>query len=245
MKSSGETGGFGVRHQEEPGHPERVTVPGYPGLMPRWPDRRTAGQALAAELSRHRGTQPLLLGVPRGGVEVAAVVAEALDGELDVVIARKLGAPGNPELAIGAVAADGIPVLDELLIRRLGVPDAHVEAEVTRQEEEVRRREEAYRAGGPPVDPAGRVVIVVDDGVATGATARAALRYVRRQEPKFLSLAVPVGPPETVAEMAAEVDEVVCPLQPSFFYAVGEWYDDFRQVSDQEVIDLLAGRSAP
>ncbi|MDP8959765.1 MAG: phosphoribosyltransferase [Actinomycetota bacterium] len=208
--------------------------------MIRWPDRRHAGEALSDELAHLEDGEPLVLAIPRGGVEVAAVVANRLDGELDVIIARKLGAPWNQELAIGAVTADGVPVLDQELVRRLGVSEAHVEAEIARQAAEVQRREEAYRAGRPAIDPRGRTVVVVDDGVATGATARAALGYVRRRGPRRLVFAVPVGPPDTIASLADEADEVVCPSQPARFYAVGEWYDDFRQVSDQEVIEMLA-----
>lgn len=203
-------------------------------------DRRDAGVALAAALEVYRVQQPLVLGVPRGGVSVAAEVAEAFDCDLDVAVARKVGAPGNPELAMGAVGADGVPLLDDLLIGRLGVDAERVDAEVEAQTAEARRRELAYRAEGPAPDPAGRTVIVVDDGVATGATLRAALGLVRRRRPARLCCAVPVGPRETLARLTEEADHVVCPLRPRWFMAVGEWYRDFRQVSDDEVMVLLA-----
>lgn len=202
-------------------------------------DRRAAGQALADALSHYRSRRPLVLGVPRGGVTVAAEVAAALDGDLDVVVARKLGAPGNPELAMGAVGADGQPLVDDRLVARLGVDQARLAAEVERQTAEARRREVAYRKDRPAPDPAGREVIVVDDGVATGATLRAALALVRRRGPATLCCAVPVGPPETLLRLGEEADEVVCPLQPTWFMAVGEWYADFRQVEDHEVVALL------
>ncbi len=199
---------------------------------------------LAQALEHHRGEHPLVLGVPRGGVEVAAVIAEHLDGELDVAIARKIGAPFNPELALGAVAADGEPLFEPELLRRLGVDEEYVREEAERQTEEVHRREQAYR--GEPAEPAveGRVVIVVDDGIATGSTMLALLRYLRRRGPRQLVCAVPVGPPDTIPRLAAEADEVVCPNQPAFFMAVGQWYMDFHQVSDEEVMALLAAAKA-
>ncbi len=208
--------------------------------MDRYADRAEAGAALAAELHEYRDRDALVLGVPRGGVVVAAPVATALGAELDVIVARKLGAPANPELAMGAVAGDGVPYVDNSLVRRLGVSEERLAAEVERQAEEVRRREAAYRGGRPPPRVAGRPVIVVDDGVATGATLRVALAAVQRLEPEVLCCAVPVGPRDTLAALAEVADEVVCPLRPRFFLAVGEWYRDFRQTSDDEVLALLA-----
>jgi putative phosphoribosyl transferase len=206
----------------------------------RFRDRYAAGEALVEHLGHHREADPLVLGIPRGGVVVAAVVARELDGDLDVAVARKLGAPWSPELAIGAVAPDGVPLVNEDMVRRLGVTPEELENEVARQVAELRRRQEVYR-GDRPLDVPGRTVIVVDDGVATGATLRAVLAYVRRLDPGFLSCAVPVGPPPTIDLIASEVDEVVCPLQPERFRAVGEWYGDFGQTGDDEVLELLGG----
>jgi putative phosphoribosyl transferase len=211
--------------------------------MRRYSNRREAGAELAGHLAHHVGSDPLVLGIPRGGVVVAAEVASALDGSLDVVVARKIGAPWSPELALGAVAPDGVPLIDREMAARLGVFEDELRPETERQLEELRRREELYR-GGRPLDIEERVVIVVDDGVATGATLRSVIGYVDRQGARFLSCAVPVGPPSTIGLIAIEVDEVVCPLQPPRFRAVGDWYRDFSQTTDAEVLSLLeAGRS--
>ena len=201
-------------------------------------NRQDAGVALAtAVMADDRFTldRPLVLGVARGGVPVAAVVARTCGGTLDVAVGRKLGAPRNPELAVGAVAGDGAPFLDDELIRRLRVTPEYLEAELRRQRSEVARRVEAYRDGAAPSPLTGRSVIVVDDGVATGSTLIAVLRSLRMQDPKVIVCAVPVGPPETVARLGREADFVVCPLQPRGFAAVGAWYLDFRQTSDDEV----------
>lgn len=200
-------------------------------------DRRDAGVVLAAALSHHRGA--LVLGIPRGGVVLAAVVAKELEGELDVAIARKVGAPFNPELAMGAVGVDGIPLLDSGIIDALGIDRALIDAEVKREVAEARRRLALYRGDRPPPQVSGRTVIVVDDGVATGATMKAVLMEVRRQAPSTLVAAVPCGPPSTVLELAGLADEVVCPLQPPSFVAVSQWYRDFNQVSDEEVVGFF------
>jgi putative phosphoribosyl transferase len=203
-------------------------------------DRTEAGRRLATELAHLRGRDAVVLAVPRGGIPVGAEVATALGATLDLVITRKIGAPGNPELAIGAVAAVGEPYVDRGLVDRLGVPEPWLAAEVERQAAEVARRERAYRGGRPAPPVEGRVVIVTDDGVATGATLRATLGYLRSLSPAWLCCAVPVGPPETITSLGELADEVVCPLQPPWFMAVGEWYRDFHQVDDIEVATLLA-----
>jgi putative phosphoribosyl transferase len=204
--------------------------------------RREAGERLAGALGSLRGQPVVVLGIPRGGVEVAAVVAEELEAPLDVVIPRKIGAPGNPELGLGAVA-EGVEVLDEHLIDLLGVRDDYLRMEIAAQEEEIRRRSAAYRSDRPPVDLNGRIAVVVDDGVATGGTAAAALRWARSRGASKVILAVPVAPSEGVRRLSEEADEVMALATPSPFYAVGQWYDDFPQVSDQEVVDMLT-RSA-
>lgn len=203
-------------------------------------DRDDAGHRLAAAL-QHLEDEPdlVVVAIPRGGVVVGAVVAKALGAALDVVIPRKIGAPGNPELAVGAVAGDGGVVINEDIATRLGVDDAYVEQETQRQVEEIRRRRDVYLAGREPVDVKGKTVVLVDDGLATGSTAIAAARALRLQEPRRLVLGVPVAPRETLARLAAEVDEVVCVERPSFFYAVGQFYAQFDQTTDSEVVRLL------
>ena len=204
-------------------------------------DRTDAGRQLAALLRPLAGESVVVLGIPRGGVEVAAVVAEELGAPLDVVIPKKVGAPNNPELGLGAIA-EGVEVLDPALIKALGVSREYLSAEIAREQEEIRRRSEAYRGGRPPVDLTDTIAVVVDDGVATGGTAVAALRWARRQGASRVVLAVPVAPAEGVERLRAEADEVVVLLAPRLFYAVGQWYVDFPQVSDRRVIELLARR---
>lgn len=205
--------------------------------MSRYRDRVEAGRSLGGLLANLHGLTPLVLGIPRGGVVTAAEVADALDGEVGFVLGTKVGAPWSRELAIGAVAPDGVALLDEPMIGRMGLDPAEVDAEIARSLEELRRRQGVFGFGEPQV--ADRVVVVADDGVATGATLRAVLGYVRRLGPSRLVCAVPVGPPVTIDMLAYEVDEIVCPLQPDRFRAVGEWYDSFAQTSDAEVLELL------
>ncbi len=202
-------------------------------------DREDAGEQLADLLSDLRGENVVVLGIPRGGVEVAAVVARRLGAPLDVVIPRKVGAPGNPELGLGAVAED-VEVLDERLIRVLAVNEKYLRSEIAAQQEEIARRSSAYRGDEPPVPLQGKVVVVVDDGVATGGTAVAALRWARARGAAKVILAVPVAPADAVRRLEEEADEVRVLATPEPFYAVGQWYDSFPQVSDDRVVELLA-----
>ncbi len=201
-------------------------------------DRREAGRRLAEALERFGSDDVVVLGVPRGGVEVAAEVASDRGWPLDIVIPRKVRAPFNPELGLGAIAP-GVRVLDESMVRSLGVSEEYIEQEIRLEEEEIHRRTDAYRRGRPPVDVAGRVAIVVDDGVATGGTAAAALRWARAQGASRVVLAVPVAPREAVTRLSKEADEVVCLDSPEPFFAVGQWYRHFPQTSDDEVVSLL------
>ncbi|MFF3916106.1 phosphoribosyltransferase [Streptomyces sp. NPDC001852] len=209
----------------------------------RFRDRAEAGRELAGLLSdlRDQGAlvDPLVLALPRGGIAVAEPVARALDAQLDVLIVRKIGAPHHQEFAVGALVGDDPPLFNTGSLDRLGLTEESMAPVVERERRELRRREERYRGGRPAPDPAGRTVIVVDDGLATGATARAALRHVRRHGPARLVLAVPVGAPDSVDRLSGEADLVVCPHQPAGFSAVGQWYEDFQQLSDAEVLAAL------
>lgn len=206
--------------------------------MEEFADRGDAGDRLIEALRHLPEEGVVVLAIPRGGVEVAAVVARARGWPLDVVIPRKVGAPGNPELGLGAIAP-GVRVLDERILRTLGVTDEYLEREIAAQEEEIRRRAEAYRRGRPSADLEGRIAVVVDDGVATGGTATAALRWAAAQGADRVVLAVPVAPRESVARLAEHADEVVCLSTPERFFAVGQWFRDFTQTSDERVIELL------
>lgn len=212
----------------------------------RFKDRREAGRHLAEALKEYKTDRPIVLALPRGGVPVGYEVALALDAPLDVEIARKLGAPGNPEFGIGAVAASGVRVLNEEAIRMLDVSPEEIDEIAAREAAEVQRRLKHYRQDRPPPDIEGRTVIMVDDGLATGVTSRAAIEEVRMREPGWLVLAVPVGAAETVKALAPAVDDLVCLEAPEHFLAVGYWYDDFSQTTDEEVLDLLTrAREAP
>jgi putative phosphoribosyl transferase len=204
-------------------------------------DRYDAGRFLAEKLTGFAGRPDLLvLALPRGGVPVGYEVARALDAPLDVFLVRKLGVPGQRELAMGAIATGGVRVLNHDLVRALAIAEPAIEAVAAEEQAELERRERAYRDGRPPPDVRGRTVILVDDGLATGSTMRAAARALRQQDAARIVVAVPVAPPDTCAEFRDEVDDVVCALMPEPFYAVGLWYQDFSQTSDDEVHDLLA-----
>jgi putative phosphoribosyl transferase len=202
-------------------------------------DRREAGQRLAERLLPLAEQQVVVVGLPRGGVPVAREVAAALGAPLEIFAVRKLGAPHNPEYGIGAITEDGTRVFDPEALAALGVDSGALEAIVRRESEELRRRVSAYRGDRGPLALQDRSVIVVDDGVATGVTDTAALRGIRRLRPRRLTLAVPVCAPEALARLRAEADEVVCLIAPPQLHGVGQWYRDFSQVSDQEVIAAL------
>jgi putative phosphoribosyl transferase len=201
-------------------------------------NRIEAGKQLAQAL-KTAGKDAIVLAVPRGGVVVGFEVTKALGISLDVIVTKKIGAPDNPELAIGAVAEDGTYILDDSIVRQLYVPKGYIEEEVKRQRQEIQRRLERYRGNVPYPSLKNREVIVVDDGVATGATLKAALRLVRSKGAKSVTVAVPVGPPDTIRELEELADRVVCLLTPEPFYAIGQFYEDFSQTTDEEVTELL------
>lgn len=204
-------------------------------------DRRDAGRKLAAALKKYAGEVPVVLALPRGGVPVAFEVAKALRGDLDLLFVRKIGAPGHEELGIGAVVDGAHPqlVMNERLAQLTGASPEYVEAEMTRELREIERRREAYKKGEPPLDLKGRTVILVDDGIATGGTVKAALAGIRRTGPARLVLAVPVAPEDAVDELKLSADEVVCLAMPDPFHAVGLHYTDFTQTQDAEVVALM------
>src|ERR1700758_2173984 len=203
-------------------------------------DRREAGRALAEELASYRHRDGVLVfGLARGGVPVAWEIAAALHAPLDVFLVRKLGVPRWSELAMGALASGGGVVMNDNVVSSLHVTDQQVREVIASETAELSRREQAYRGGRPMADPRGKIVIVVDDGIATGASMLAAVRALRAAEPQSIVVAVPVGPQSTCGELAREVDEVVCATMPPGFEAVGQAYDDFHQVSDDEVRELL------
>ncbi|WP_405203320.1 phosphoribosyltransferase family protein [[Kitasatospora] papulosa] len=207
-------------------------------------DRTDAGRRLSVAL-RHLGRRdPVVLGLPRGGVPVAYEVAQALGAPLDVIVVRKLGVPYHPELGFGAIGEGGVRVISEEIVRRTGVGEKDLVAVERAEAAELVRRAHAYREGRPRLPLEGRAVVVVDDGVATGATARAACQVVRAQGAAYVVLAVPVAPPDAAARLREDADEVVCLSAPVLFSAVGEWYRDFSQTSDEEVVALLARASA-
>lgn len=204
-------------------------------------DRKDAGERLAAQLLRLKDKAPVVLALPRGGVAIGAAVARLLGAPLDIVLVRKIGVPWQPELALGAVADGGAPetYVDERMVKALAIPDNYVREETARQFAEIERRRRIYCAGRPPVEVRGRTAIVVDDGIATGATMRVALRAVRRRGPASLVLAAPVAAAETLLALKDEADETVCVAVPQGLGAIGFYYEDFHQMSDAEVTTLL------
>ncbi len=213
----------------------------------RFADRADAGRRLAGKLAHLKDRQPVVLALPRGGAAVAFEIAQALAAPLDIVLVRKIGVPWQPELALGAVSdgAQAETFIDPELVKELPLPERYVEEETARQLEEIERRRKIYRADRPPLDVAGRTAIVVDDGIATGATMRVALRAVRRGAPAWLVLAVPVAPPDTLAELRKEADEAVCLETPPMLGAIGFYYRDFHQMTDAEVTDLMTRAPRP
>lgn len=202
-------------------------------------DRTEAGKILSDALSEYKDKNSIVIAIPRGGVVVAYEVAKALNTSLDLIIPRKIGAPRQPELAIGAVTEDGTTILNQDILRYLRVSDEYIKEEAKRQVEEIKRRMESYLGDKPRVSIEGKVVILVDDGVATGATIRAAIASLRKREPASIVLAIPVGPLDTIEELRREADEVICLMTPEPFFAIGQFYRSFEQTSDEEVIQIL------
>jgi predicted phosphoribosyltransferase len=209
-------------------------------------DRRDAGRALALRLQHYAGrSDVVVLALPRGGVPVASPVADALGAPLDLFLVRKLGTPGHRELAMGAIASGGTRVLNDEVVRWYGIAPAVVDAVAHEEQRELERREAAYREGRDPLPLEGRIVILIDDGLATGSTMTAAVRAVRQSRPSRIVVAVPVGARDTCEALAAVADEVVCVRTPEPFSAVGQWYLDFDQTSDDEVRELLRSHARP
>ena len=209
-------------------------------------DRVDAGRQLAARLAHYADRDDVLvLALPRGGVPVGYEVAEALAAPLDVFLVRKLGVPGQEELAMGAIASGGVRVLNESVVNLLNLSEADIAPIESAERRELDRREREYRTGRPPLDVRGKIVILVDDGLATGSTMRAAVAALKRMGPARVIVAVPVGARETCEELENEADEAICAREPEPFHAVGIWYEDFAQTTDEEVRDLLARRTRP
>jgi putative phosphoribosyl transferase len=202
-------------------------------------DRVDAGERLAESLADYKGKNAIVLAIPRGGVVVGYEISKALNLPLDLIIPHKIGAPNNPELAIGAVTEDGTTILDKTLISYMDVPEFFIREETERQKIEIQRRLKMYRQNEPYPNLNGRDVIIVDDGIATGSTMKAALASVKNRRAKTVTIAVPVGPPSTIEELKKQADRVVCPYTPEFFQAIGQFYADFSQTTDEAVIHLL------
>ena len=209
-------------------------------VQPLFRDRIEAGRILGQRVrAAVQESDAVVLALPRGGVPVGFEVAQSLHADLDIFLVRKLGVPGHEELAMGAIASGGVRVLNDTLVQRLGLPSTLIETVAAKEQQELARREALYRQGRPPIPLNGRTAILVDDGLATGATMLAAARALGKQRPKRIVVAVPVAAPEACDEFQAHVDEVICAFTPRPFYAVGAWYEDFSQTSDAEVRDLL------
>jgi len=205
-------------------------------------DRQEAGQRLGVELEKLRLHQPVVLALPRGGVPVAAEVAKALKAPLDLIIVRKVGAPGNPELAVAAIV-DGDPpdiVLNREIVEAYALDDDELRVLIAKERPELARRRLAYRGKRPPLSIAGKTAIIVDDGVATGTTMKVAIRALVRRSPREIVAAIPVAPPDTLAELAQEADQIVCLSQPAHFHALGYYYRSFPQLTDDDVTEALA-----
>lgn len=219
--------------------------PALPG-RPRFADRRAAGQELAMLLEPFRAERPIVLALPRGGVPVAFAAAVALDAPLDVVVVRKLGVPRQPELAMGAIGEAGVRVVNREVVDALAITATELDAVEQRERREVERRADRYRGSTPAVPLPGRTAIVIDDGIATGSTMRAAIAITREHGARRVVVAVPVAPEDTVVRMRQVADAVVCVAMPAPFAAIGEWYENFDQTSDAEVVELLnRSRRAP
>jgi len=202
-------------------------------------DRVEAGKRLASGLADFAGKKAIVLAIPRGGVVVGYEIAKALNLSLDVIIPRKIGAPDNPELAIGAMTEDGTIILDNNLVTYLGVSQDYIKDESGRQKSEIERRLKKYRQNEPYPGLKGLDVIIVDDGIATGSTMKAALASVKNRGARTVTIAVPVGPPSTIKELKKQADRVICPYTPEYFQAIGQFYANFNQTTDEEVIQLL------
>ncbi len=235
-------------HPDTPWTGAVTSVEDPPTLVPsaaRFRDRHDAGRRLAALLAPLREERPVVVGIPRGGVPVAAEIARALGTPLDVTVVRKIGAPRNPEFAIGALAEGGVHVLSEQLVRALGLSDAQLAQLTARVERELQDRLARYRGGRPPTPLGGRTAVLVDDGLATGRSALAAVRSLRRRGAARVVLAVPVAAAQSAQELRRHADAVVCVAEPADLWAVGFWYEDFTPTSDGEVAALLAAYGEP
>lgn len=202
-------------------------------------NRKDAGQQLAEKLRQYTDEKPIILALPRGGVILGYEVAKALKAQLDVIVPRKIGAPSQPEFGIGAIAPNDVLIINEGAIKMLGLAENDLKELIEHETKEMERRIKLYRKDLPEIDIQDKTVIIVDDGLATGVSTKAALLSIKKMNPKKIILAVPVGPPDTTDRFRQEVDDLICIYEPIDFYAVGGYYEDFSQISDQEVIDLL------